>query len=436
MTPRPFPSGKLRWALPLYRLAWVFLLPVAMIYLWRRGRSDPRYRQHLCERFASYEAFTPNPIWIHAVSLGEVRSAVPLIEAFLGRGESIVITCATPAGRQAAMDSFATQIAARQLVVIYMPFDMRWTWARFLRHFSPQYGLVMEVEFWPQMIATAQKKGLALMLCNGQYPGKSYEKDSKNNRMRLHLPRGFAGVMVKSQMMADRFNSIGCKNIAITGELRFDQPLPEALIQSAEMQKQQIARPTITFASVVDGEDDIFISAIASVFSATTSPLIVYVPRAPERFDLTAQILRGHGFRVGRRSELWGADLSGDPDLSQIDVIVGDSLGEMYFYLGLADHVVVGGGFIPAGSHNMSEALTLGKSVILGPNIHTIEYPAQEALAANVAVQVQTAQELSQSLCKVQRTQIADPAVTAFMQAHSGAVERTLDAIPRLRGTI
>ncbi|MGB0799695.1 MAG: 3-deoxy-D-manno-octulosonic acid transferase, partial [Planktomarina sp.] len=371
-------------------------------------------------------------VWVHAVSLGEVRSAVPMITEFLRNGDIIVITCATPAGRREAEKTFSTEIKDARLTVTYMPLDMRWTWSWFLRRMKPKFGLVMEVEFWPMMIATCRRKKVPLMLCNGQYPGKSFAKDRANHAMRIMLPSGFAGVMVKSEMLADRFRSIGCTNIAVTGELRFEQPLPLEVIAAGEMLKASIHRPVITIASVVKGEDEVFIPALQQVMNLDPKPLIVYVPRAPERFNVTAQKLADAGFNVAKRSDVLDAQLKGIPNLSDLDILVGDSLGEMYFYLALADKVIVGGGFVPAGSHNMSEALALGKPVVLGPNIHTIEYPATEALANDAAIQVRHQSDLIDAIVCTKQRMRPDPTVVKFFAAHSGAVAKTMAAIPQL----
>ena len=300
MTDPPFPSPKMRLFLSAYGVLWFLLTPLVLAYLFWRGRRDPLYRQHLGERFGRHQLRTNSHVWIHAVSLGELRSAEPLIRAFLGQGEQVVTTHFTPAGRREAENLFAKEIAQGQLCVSYVPFDMKRALGRFIHAFKPKYGLVMEVEYWPQMVATCRQKQMPLFLCNGQYPSKSFERD--RGKLRSELVAGFAGVMVKSELQAGLFASLGVDNIAITGEMRFEQALPGAQLKAGVNIRPKLAgdRPVITIASAVLGEDDIYISVIVDLIADAKAnnrppPFFVYVPRAPERFDDVAEMLSQAG---------------------------------------------------------------------------------------------------------------------------------------------
>ncbi|SLN43089.1 3-deoxy-D-manno-octulosonic acid transferase [Pseudooctadecabacter jejudonensis] len=411
-----------------YRLIWLVLTPLVLVYIWHRGRRDPDYRAHLGERFGHYPDLPQNGIWIHAVSLGEVRSAVPLARALLAKGEVIIFTHFTPAGRREAHKVFADDIAAGRVASVWVPLDMRWVFGRFFRACRPKMGLTMEIEIWPAMVLSARAKGVPLYMCNAQYPSKSLDRDSRNLRLRQKIMGKFAGAFVKSQLQADRFASVAVPNINITGELRFDQPIPPALLTAAEALRPRLTRPVVTFASAVEGEDDIYIDAIKTLVSHPHAPLIVYVPRAPERFDTVAEMLRDAGLSVARRSAVFDADLAVTQWPTPLpDVLLGDSLGEMYFYLSLADRVVVGGGFHPHGAHNIIEPLAVGKPVVTGPTTYTIEYPFVEAEAAGVVKSVNDANELADVLSGPPWT--TDRDMRAFMAAHSGAADRTARAI-------
>ena len=146
--------------LRLWSLLWHLGLPVVLIYLWKRGRKDPLYARHLGERFGGYPQRLPGAIWIHAVSLGELRSAVPLVRALLDRGETVVTTHFTPAGRREAERVFAPEIAAGKLAAVWVPFETAWAYAGFFRAFRPRAGLVMEIEIWPRMIFAARRAGV------------------------------------------------------------------------------------------------------------------------------------------------------------------------------------------------------------------------------------------------------------------------------------
>ena len=415
--------------LVFYRLLWVLLTPLVMIYLWHRGRRDPDYTSHLLERFGRYPRLPQHPIWIHAVSLGELRSAVPLARDLLNSGETIVFTHFTPAGRREAHNVFADDIAAGRVASVWVPLDIHWIFRRFFRACHPKMGLTMEIEIWPAMVMASRASSVPLYMCNAQYPSKSIKRDSTKLRIRQRIMGKFAGAFVKSQLQADRFSKVGVSNIHITGELRFDQPVPPALLDAAATVAPNLAgRPILTIASAIEGEDPIFIDAIKALHQQSQKPLVIYVPRAPERFSEVGSMLTDAGFKIAKRSDLFGDDLSLNTDWpSDIDILLGDSMGEMYFYLSLADRVIVGGGFHPNGAHNVIEPLALAKPVVTGPHTFTIEYPFTEAEAAGVACSVPNAEELAALLMGPDWTTTTD--IAGFMQAHSGASKRTVATI-------
>ncbi|MGL4239125.1 3-deoxy-D-manno-octulosonic acid transferase [Tabrizicola sp.] len=430
--------------LRLWSLLWHLGLPVVLIYLWGRGRKDVVYPRFLGERFGRYRQSMSGSIWVHAVSLGELRSAVPLIRALLDRGETVVTTHFTPAGRREAVRVFASDIAAGRMADVWVPFETSWAYRGFFRAFRPKAGLVMEIEIWPRMIFAAKKAGISLFMCNAQYPTKSMERDAKL-RLRHNLMQGYAGAFVKSDLQAQRFASVGVKNITVTGELRFDQPIPPHLVAAAEALRSTLAgdRPVITFASTVEGEDDLYLDAIASALRHPSRPFMVYVPRKPERFDEVAAMLANRGLNALRRSQALdatfgaktlpsphrggGAGGGGQQQAPTPDILLGDSLGEMYFYIALSDRVVTGGGFTPHGAHNIIEPLALKRPVIVGPEIHTIEYPATEAIAAGVCLRVETPEALTKALTDWQGP--GPEMIEAFFAAHSGATQKTLAAL-------
>jgi 3-deoxy-D-manno-octulosonic-acid transferase len=426
--------------LRFWSLLWHLGLPFVLVYLWRRGRRDALYSQHLAERFGRYPQRLPGAVWVHAVSLGEMRSAVPLIRALLDRGDRVVTTHFTPAGRREAERVFAPDIAAGRMAAVWVPFETSWAYRGFFRAFQPKAGLVMEIEIWPRMIFAARSAGVPLFMCNAQYPTKSMDRDAKL-KLRHKLMQGYAGAFVKSDLQAERFASVGVTNIAVTGELRFDQPIPPHLVTAAKALRPALAgdRPVLTFASAVEGEDDLYLDAITAALAHPSRPFVVYVPRKPERFDEVAGMLAARGLQFLRRSQAldatltaqslpspsWGGD--GGGGLPPADILLGDSLGEMYFYIALADRVVTGGGFTPHGAHNIIEPLALRRPVIVGPEVHTIEYPATEAIAAGVCLRVKTPEALAAAL-----TDWLGPgpdAIEAFFTAHAGATARTLAAL-------
>ena len=426
-----------------YQATWWLGLPLALAYLFWRSRRDTDYRRFLDERFG-FGPVIRGAIWVHAVSLGEMRSAEPLVRALLARGETIVTTHATPAGRRAAHKLFPDEISDGRLVVRYVPVELAPAFRRFLRECQPKLALVMEIELWPVMIRQARRASVPLFLCNAQYPVKSYERDKTGNKLRGQILREVTGVMAKSRTHADRFAALGACNIHITGELRFDQIIPAEQISAANALRPLLEkRPVITVASVVASEEILYQQTYQSLIDKADQadrprPFFFHVTRAPERFEKDFQALKSVGLNVLLRSQALDGTLAPKPDVDwqSADVLVGDSLGEMSFFQSLADIVSVSGSFSEQGSHNICEPIALGKPVINGPVIWPIEYPAVEAIAEDALHLVQTPTELAEAIDAL----LADPAelqrrqqaAQAFLAKYSGAVDKTLAVIDPL----
>ncbi len=422
---------------------WTAGMPFVTSYLRKRAKKDPLYADHMEERFGHYTDPIQGAYWVHAVSLGELRSAVPLIHALLDRGDKVVTTHFTPAGRREAERVFASEIAQGRVRVVWVPFELASCYKRFFKAFRPVCGLVMEIEIWPRMVFAAKAVGVPLFMCNAQYPSRALERDSKGLRLRQAVMRGFAGALVKSDLQRDRFASVGVQNIAVTGELRFDQPVPPALVAAGQAARDWLQagnRRVITIASAIEDEDATYITAIRMLQKSESDagrpdPLIVYVPRRPERFPEVLATLREAGLRVVKRSEILPKDLSAQdfgPMIGTPEVLLGDSLGEMYFYIAMADQVVVGGGFNPKGAHNISEALALSKPVLVGPHVHTIEYPFVEAQTAGVAQSAPNGTSLGAALVKgafASKDRIDD-----FFAQSANATEKTVKALDKMLG--
>jgi 3-deoxy-D-manno-octulosonic-acid transferase len=266
-------------------------------------------------------------------------------------------------------------------------------------------------------------------MANAQYPKKSIERDLQRwGGFRAKLFCAYQLVMCKSETHAQRFRQVGCARVEVVGETRFDLPVSAAQITAAAhcVQSWQLglgSRPVVAFASAMVGEDEQFIEAMQLVqqgLAATsqTKPLFVYVPRSPQRFDAVYDLLQKTGLQTLRRSQVLDAELGAKHlplAIGDVDVLLGDSLGEMYFYLALSQAVVVGASFVPWGAHNVIEPLALKKPVMVGPSIWGIEYPGVEALAAGVLQQHMDIPSLAQAM--VHLLTVPD----AYAQAMAGA---------------
>ncbi len=432
-TPPGPANARYRLMLKIYFGLFALGLPLVWRYFRRRAVKDADYAAFPEQRRGEGVPFRAD-VWLHAVSLGEMRSAEPLVRLLLARGSKVITTHATPAGVRAAETTFAGAVSSGRVAVRYAPVDLPEFWVKFFAGTKPSVGLVMEMEFWPGMIEAAAQLSIPLCLVNSQIPSKSFGRAKLLARTFGHPVARTAAVFAKSERMADRFRALGAGNVVVSGETRFDIPAPPAHVEAGALLKQRLSgRPVVTIASVVAGEEDLYIAAIHALLkSEPVKPLFIWVPRAPELFDKTTERLRNAGFRVATRSESFSADLSDQEDLMETDVLVGNSFGEMFFYLAPADAVIVGGGFVEKGAHNVIEPLALGKPVITGPSVWTIEYPATEAEAAGVLTICSDPDDLADTI-KTVMAQGEDKA-RAFHAANAGASERILARItPLLR---
>jgi 3-deoxy-D-manno-octulosonic-acid transferase len=430
----------------LYETAWHVFMPLVLLFLWHRGQREPLYRQHWNERWGQTKTTLVNPIWVHSASLGELRGAAPLVQGLLDVGYPIMLTTLTPAGRTAAGVLFQQAIHSGMLQVAYVPFEWRSAVHKFIRHVRPRMVMMTEIDTWPVLLKTVQQQGIPLCIANAQYPKQSLARDLAWGGFRSALFQAYDLVLCKSETHAQRFRSVGCQQVVVVGETRFDLPIPPAQLEAAQTllnawglrSDATTARSVVCFTSAVVGEDASFVQAIRLLQSGLKDahqpkPLVVYVPRSPQRFDEVAVLLQAAGLRLVRRSQVLNEQLQAhDPLLAMtdVDVLLGDSLGEMFFYLSLSQLVVVGGSFVPTGGHNIIEPLALKKPVMVGPSMWGIEYPGVEALACGVLQQHMTVPSLAAAMLELlsnpQAYAQAMAGAESFYQEHAGSTPKHL----------
>jgi 3-deoxy-D-manno-octulosonic-acid transferase len=438
----PFPSRALGLVIRSYEVLWHLMLPLVLGMLWRRGAREPLYRAFWNERFGTVRCALERPVWVHSASMGEMRGAAPWILALLARGLPVFITTLTPAGRQTAEKLFGDDLRAGRLQLSYLPLELSWAVRRFLTRVRPRCAVMTEIDTWPVLLATVRRAGVPLAMANAQYPRASFERDQRWGGFRARLFKAYELVMCKSALQAARFREVGCQRVEVVGETRFDLPVSASqLAAGARTVKaaQLDARPVVCFASAIVGEDEIFIGTMQRMRQTFArggrpAPLFVYVPRSPQRFDAVAGLLQTAGLRAVRRSRTLDERLDwvSAPDWSQTDVLLGDSIGEMYFYLSLSQVVVVGSSFGDRAVHNIIEPLAINKPVWTGPSVRGIEYPAIEALQAGVLHHAQDGDDLADQLSAV----LSDPAAYAalvrktehFNVDHAGSAARHMAA--------
>ena len=426
-----------------YQLLWHLLLPLAFIRLAWRARHAFSYLHHIPERlgFGYSKPITQGSIWIHAVSVGETRAAQPLIEAYLARGESILLTHMTLNGRRTGKQLFAKEIASGQIRQVYLPYDLCWSVENFLKTFQPKFGLFMETEAWPTVVFRCKEIGLPLFLVNARLSERSARRIDRFGKAGRALFQAFAGILAQTEFDAGRYRSLGVKNVVITGNLKFDVPLDaQLLIKGKEWQKELHAgnRLMMCAASTRDGEEAIILKAwkdllLSNAFSIP--PLLCLVPRHPERFTEVADHINSAGFKFRRRRE-WAGIPS---QCAELDVVLGDSMGEMPLYYSASDLVLMGGSLLPFGGQNLIEACAAGCPVLLGEHTYNFQQAALDAIHAGAAKRIKgellltepiaLMESLKELLLNTAELAKMGAAAKSYATEHQGATNRILAAL-------
>jgi 3-deoxy-D-manno-octulosonic-acid transferase len=430
----------------VYQLLWHLLLPLAFIRLAWRTRHSAEYLQHFSERlgFAYGKSNVQGSIWIHAVSIGETRAAQPLIEAYLEHGETILLTHMTLNGRRTGATLFAQAIASGQLRQAYLPYDLCWSVANFIRTFKPELGLFMETEAWPTVVFYCAEIGLPLFLVNARLSERSARRVNQFGKAGRSLFQAFAGVLAQTEFDAERYRSLGVKKVEIVGNLKFDVPLNPNLVQQGKVWQQELhgnQRLMVCAASTRDGEEAIILKAWKDLLLSNAfenAPLLCIVPRHPERFSEVANQIYEMGLRFRRRTE-WNGIPKG---ITGLDVILGDSMGEMPMYYSAADLVVMGGSLLPFGGQNLIEACAAGCPVLLGEHTYNFQQAALDAIKIGAAKRIVSEFLLTEPVALMEAlkellfdvaelAKMAD-AAKIYATEHQGATKRILAALENL----
>ena len=321
------PAGlRYRIFLFLYALIFRVLTPVVWRYFRKRARSDASYGLHLEERRGEGTPFVAD-LWLHAVSLGEVNSAEPLVRLALRDGYRVLTTHATPAGRAKVEQAFADEVAAGRLAARFSPVDRPDYWQRFFASCAPRIGLVVEMEFWPWMIEAARDAGVPLVLVNAQIPAGSWPKARRLASLVGHPVARMAAVFAKSETQAGRFRALGASDVRTAGETRFDIVPPETQIQAgkafgASLPRQEGRR----HCERRRGGGRCLRPGTCQALFGPRTPFVIWVPRAPERFQASGEILQSAGFEIALRSQLFDNGLNPLSELGSARILVGDSL--------------------------------------------------------------------------------------------------------------
>lgn len=426
MSTRP-PLAHLPYTLP-YSLLWLLALPFVMLRLLWRARLQPAYLRHLGERFGRYRVRAPGEvIWVHAVSVGETRAAEPLVRALLERWptHSVLLTHMTPTGRAAGRSLFGGESRVLQA---YLPYDLGFFARRFLRHFRPRFGVIMETELWPNLLATARYRKVPVALMNARLSERSARRYARFPALTGITLGALDAIGAQTAADAARLSALGARRVTVTGNIKFDISPPAAMLAlGAEFRTRFDDRPVLLAASTREGEEALLLDAFARL--APPEVLLALVPRHPQRFDEVAALAANRGLAPQRRA-------TGEQVAAQTRVWLGDSMGEMFAYYAAADAALIGGSWLPFGGQNLIEACAVGTPVILGPHTFNFTVVAEQAIAAGAAVreadiEAGVARGLALLRDQEQRKTMGD-AGRAFATAHRGATSRSIEILAAL----
>jgi len=413
----------------LYTALWWIALPLVLLRLWRRGAREPGYRQHIGERLGFYSQFDGGTvrapvIWVHAVSVGETRASQPLVEALLAAYPSytILLTHMTATGRATGQQLFARH--GKRVLQSYFPYDTGWMCARFLRYFKPSICILMETEVWPNMVRQCVRHQVPVLLANARLSARSLRRGQRFGAMLREAAAGIDCVAAQSDADAARLRAFGARRVEVTGSIKFDVEVPAEMIAQGQQWRAQFGkRAVLLCASTREGEEVEILDAFVKL--PQRDFLLVMVPRHPQRFDEVAAMITARGLTLQRRSAGIENEIA-----ATTDIVLGDSMGEMFAYYAACDVAFIGGSLLPLGGQNLIEACSLGKPVLIGMHTFNFQVISDEAVAAQAAMRVGDAAEMlavAQVLLSDQlRQDVMAGAAYVFSQQHQGATARTM----------
>ena len=420
--------------------------PLLRSKLLRRGLKEPGYLEHIEERFGIYADALNTPthhdkpaktcIWVHAVSLGETRAAEVLLHALRAEYPNIriVLTHGTATGR-----ALGATLLKEDDVQVWQPWDTPTIVQKFLQHFQPCLAVVLETEVWPNWVAQCKLANIPMVLVNARMSEKSMLSAQRLAWLSRPAYAGLNGVWAQTPDDAKRLELLGAPVMEVVGNVKFDAQPNSVLLAQALLWSRNFTRPVVLLASSREGEEDLWLDALQAL---KENPIDgqehvhavhwLVVPRHPQRFDAVAQAIVSRGWKLSRRSE-W-VDGPEQIDEANVDTLwLGDSMGEMSLYFGLADVALLGGSFMPLGGQNLIEATACGCPVIMGPHTFNFAEAAELALEADAAIRVE---DLAQAVTSALQLVCSGPdensyvsACLAFTQKNKGATQRTVQAL-------
>ena len=406
------------------------ILPLVPLKLCWRGIKQPAYLKHWPERLGFYKMTTAKPvIWLHCVSVGETRAAEPLINALQVTypNHQILLTHGTPTGRDTSVDIFASTVQR-----VYLPYDVPFAVNKFLNHFKPSIGLIMETELWFNLIAACKQRQIPLLLLNARLSEKSANGYAKLGKLAREGLQSLSAVAAQTADDAARLQNLGATNSSVAGNLKFDVKAPQSLIDKGlQLRKLFGERPVFLAASTRDGEEALILDALVKI--NIPNLLTILVPRHPQRFDAVAKLLAQRGIQYQRKTSLSTALRANIHAGSRPVFILGDSMGEMPMYYAACDIAFIGGSLLSYGGQNLIEAAQCGKPILIGEYTFNFAEASNDAVTAGAAMRVKNADDLMQKVEALLKNKAVlinmQQTALQFSTAYSGATVRLMTLI-------
>lgn len=406
----------------LYAGAMWLAQPLLRRKLAQRAVAEPEYGEHIEERFGHYAGAAPQGgfVWVHAVSLGETRAAEVLIQQLRKQlpGMRLLLTHGTATGR--AQGRALLQAGDVQ---VWQPWDSVGAVRRFLARFQPRVGLLIETEVWPVLTAECQRAGVPLCLVNARMNETSLKKALRLRWLSRPAYAALRAVWAQAEADADRLRLLGATVSGVFGNFKFDVTPDPAQLQRGRDLRRASEKPVLLFASSREGEEALLLQVLKERAGETQ---LLIVPRHPQRFDEVAALCAAAGYSASRRSQWSDAPVAAD-------IWIGDSVGEMPMYYGMADAALLGGSFAPLGGQNLIEAAACGCPVIMGPHVFNFAQAAQLAADSGAAFAVHDMRaavaRAMDLLAAPEDLQKARQRALGLSEAHAGAALRTAQAV-------
>jgi len=409
----------------IYTLLLYLSLPIAILKLIVKERKSPFWKVKLKNQLGFVTKTASKVIWVHCVSVGEFNAARPLINKLLDiyPEHRLAITTTTITGAEAVRNHYKNRV-----IHYFFPFDLPFIVGPFINKINPVACILLETEIWPNLINNLNKKAIPVMLINARLSERSLNKYQKfSSKLVQKTINQLTLIGSQNNSSSERFLSLGAlpDKVVTVGNLKFDSNEKDNPNTTQSLQQMIGQRRVVVFASTREGEEKKIIQSYVNLKDKFDALLII-IPRHPQRFDEVFNIIVDSSLKVKRRSDGLGCD-------DNIQVLLGDSMGELLSYYSVCDIAFIGGSLIDTGGQNMLEAAAASKPILFGPSVFNFEKIAQLFLEKDAAIQVGDADDLMKTISALllddtKRQKLGENAKNSF-EKNRGAVDRLLKLI-------